>query len=40
MLLECRRLQVGVRGRVLLQDLDLTLAAGQFLAILGPNGAG
>jgi len=40
MLLECRRLAVSVRDRVLIQDLDLALQPGQMLAILGPNGAG
>lgn len=40
MLLECRALDVNVGGRHLIQHLDLTLGAGNLLAVLGPNGAG
>ncbi len=40
MLLECRGLDVSVEGRELVRGLDLTLAPGQLLAVLGPNGVG
>lgn len=33
-------LGVGYRERVVLRDVDLTLHAGELLAIVGPNGAG
>jgi iron complex transport system ATP-binding protein len=39
-LLECRQLQVSVPGRILLQALDCVIAGGEFVALLGGNGAG
>jgi iron complex transport system ATP-binding protein len=38
--LETRRLNVHIGGREVVRDLDLVLAAGERLAILGRNGAG
>ena len=39
-LLEARKLTVSIGNRVFCRDLDLTLQAGERLAILGRNGAG
>ena len=39
-LLEARRLTVSIGGKEVCRDLDLALAPGQRLAILGRNGAG
>jgi len=39
-LLEARKLTVSIGDRVFCRDLDLTLQAGERLAILGRNGAG
>jgi iron complex transport system ATP-binding protein len=39
-LLETRKLTVGIGDKVFCRDLDLTLQAGERLAILGRNGAG
>ncbi|MFZ4535961.1 ABC transporter ATP-binding protein [Propionivibrio sp.] len=39
-LLETRRLTVSIGGNSVCRDLDLTLQAGERLAILGRNGAG
>ena len=38
--LACRALSVSVPGRTLVSTLDLSVASGEFLAILGPNGVG
>lgn len=38
--LQTRGLAVSVKGRWLVKDLDLSLARGEFTAIVGPNGAG
>ncbi len=38
--LETRGLAVSLDGRWVVKDLDLTLARGEFTAIVGPNGAG
>jgi iron complex transport system ATP-binding protein len=40
MLLRADKVAVGVAGRVLVDDLNLDLRAGEFLAILGRNGSG
>lgn len=39
-LIAAKGLAIGHRGRVLAQDIALSVAAGEVLAILGPNGAG
>ena len=39
-LLAIRRLQFSRGARLVLREIDLTLAAGRVTAILGPNGAG
>lgn len=39
-LLEAEKLSIGIGGKVFCRDLDLALAAGERLAILGRNGAG
>lgn len=39
-LLECNALRVAVPGRVLIGKLDCAIRAGEFLALLGGNGAG
>ena len=36
----CRELGVAVPGRALVDDLSMTLSPGDFLAVLGQNGAG
>ena len=38
--LACRGLSVSVPGRELVNDLEVDAAAGEILAILGPNGVG
>jgi ABC-type Fe3+/spermidine/putrescine transport system ATPase subunit len=38
--LECRRLTVAYGTRRVLHELDLTVAAGEALAVLGPSGCG
>ena len=38
--LQCRNLRIGVPGRLLVDDLDLDVAPGEFVAVLGQNGAG
>jgi iron complex transport system ATP-binding protein len=39
-LLETRGLRVSVPGRVLIDDLSVTIRAGEFIALLGGNGTG
>lgn len=39
-LLACERLNVSVPGRLLVDGLDMSLARGEFVAVLGQNGAG
>ena len=39
-LLEARGLRVRRGGRTILENLNLSIGAGQFLALVGPNGAG
>lgn len=38
--LVCKNLCVSVPGRILVQDLDVDILAGEVLAVLGPNGVG
>ena len=38
--LEIRDAEIRTRDRLILEHLDLTVNAGEFLAVLGPNGAG
>jgi branched-chain amino acid transport system ATP-binding protein len=38
--LECRGLDAGYLGRPVVRRLDLTVAEGEILALLGPNGSG
>ena len=38
--LRCSSLEVSVPGRTLIENLDLDLDTGSFVAILGPNGVG
>ncbi len=38
--LACRDLTVTVPGRTLVENLEMTLVSGEFLAVLGQNGAG
>ena len=40
MILEARALAIGYRDRLVGRDLDVTLAEGEVLALLGPNGGG
>ena len=40
MSLTCEQLTVGVNGRVLVRDLNLSAEPGAFICILGPNGVG
>ncbi|GAC86995.1 hypothetical protein Gbth_028_034 [Gluconobacter thailandicus F149-1 = NBRC 100600] len=40
MTLEIRNVSAAVNGRSLVRNLDLSLAAGETVAIIGPNGAG
>lgn len=39
-LLSCSSIRVSVPGRVLVDQLDLSLRRGEFVAVLGQNGAG
>jgi iron complex transport system ATP-binding protein len=39
-MLEVRRLSFSYRAHPVLEELDLSLAKGEMLAVLGPNGAG
>lgn len=38
--LEARKLSAGYHGHPFVQSLDLTVAAGEVVALIGPNGAG
>jgi len=38
--LTCSRVSISVPGRVLVENLDLEIHAGDVLAVLGPNGVG
>ena len=39
-LLDCQNLRVSVPGRLLVDELELSLRRGEFLAVLGQNGTG
>jgi len=39
-LFACRNLRVGIAGRAILPAIDLSVASGQFWAVVGRNGAG
>jgi len=39
-LLDCKNIRVSVPGRILVDELELSLRRGEFLAVLGQNGAG
>ncbi|HEY0405692.1 MAG TPA: heme ABC transporter ATP-binding protein [Pyrinomonadaceae bacterium] len=39
-MIEARRVQVSVGPKLLLDDISLSLRAGEVLAVVGPNGAG
>ena len=38
--LACAAVSISVPGRVLVNDLDIAIQAGEVLAVLGPNGVG
>ncbi|ONF43165.1 heme ABC transporter ATP-binding protein [Marinobacter lutaoensis] len=38
--LQARQLSVALAGKTVVEDLDLTLSAGEITVLLGPNGAG
>ena len=40
MTLACEDLTVSINGRILIQELNLTVEPGAFVCILGPNGVG
>jgi iron complex transport system ATP-binding protein len=39
-LLDCKNLRISVPGRLLVDELELSLHRGEFVAVLGQNGAG
>ena len=39
-ILSCQQLAVSVPGRSLVEALELSVQAGEFIALLGPNGVG
>jgi iron complex transport system ATP-binding protein len=39
-LMELRGARVALRGRIIVEDLNLQVGAGEVVALLGPNGAG
>jgi iron complex transport system ATP-binding protein len=39
-LLECKDIRIGVPGRLLVDELELSLRQGEFIAVLGQNGVG
>jgi len=39
-MIEIRNLTKSFGSHVVLRDVDLTVAEGEFLALVGPNGAG
>jgi Fe-S cluster assembly ATP-binding protein len=39
-MLEVRKLSVSINGKLILEDLSLTVKTGQVAAIMGPNGSG
>jgi iron complex transport system ATP-binding protein len=38
--LSCKKVDISVPGRSLVQQLDIEIAGNEFLAVLGPNGVG
>ena len=38
--LSCKKVDISVPGRSLVRQLDVAIAGGEFLALLGPNGVG
>ena len=39
-LLDCKKLRISVPGRLLVDELEFSLRRGEFVAVLGQNGAG
>ena len=39
-LIECHHISLGYEGQSVLEDLDLTISAGDYLCIVGDNGSG
>ena len=39
-IIQLERVDVQLGGRVILQNIDLSIQPGEFIVILGPNGAG
>jgi ABC-type Mn2+/Zn2+ transport system ATPase subunit len=38
-MIEIRNLSYKINGNVILEDINLALAEGEFAALIGPNGA-
>ncbi len=39
-LIQCHNLSFAAAGRTILQNVDLTISAGEIVSLIGPNGAG
>ena len=39
-IIQLERVDVQLGGRIILQDINLSIQPGEFVVILGPNGAG
>ncbi|HNV62403.1 MAG TPA: ATP-binding cassette domain-containing protein, partial [Candidatus Cloacimonas acidaminovorans] len=39
-MIQIKDLQYKINGKIILEDIFLELAEGEFAAIIGPNGAG